>query len=153
MTQPRAVRTAVVVGRPPRLGLPRSGSLLTELSRAPLAMMSWLTRSRISSGHMPVSLMRPIRERCMFAASAADPLVGEGELKRRGAEPAALPRDGESGIPGLVHLAEILVRESSVAVNALGAGGERPGQRIGEGDQLRLALGPGKGIVQVHAMR
>ena len=85
------------------------------------------------------------------AAGAGDPLVGEGELERRGAETAALPRNGEPEIPRLVHLAEVLEREGAVAVDALGAGGERPGQRIGEGDQLRLALGPGKGIV--HAMR
>ncbi len=89
----------------------------------------------------------------MFAASAVEPQArpirswASAILERRGAETAALPGNGEPEIPRLVHLAEVLEREAAVAVDAFGAGGERPGQRIGEGDQLRLALGPGEGIV------
>ena len=66
-----------------------------------------------------------------------------------GAETATLFGNREPEIPGIVHLAEVLERKAAVAVDPLGAGGERPGQRIGEGDELGLALGPGKGIVHV----
>src|SRR5258708_39859477 len=49
--QPDPLRTAVVAGRPPRLGLPMSGSLARLLISAPDSTTDRPTRSTSEAGH------------------------------------------------------------------------------------------------------
>src|SRR5216684_4484606 len=56
---PNPLRTAVVAGNPPRLGLPISGSLARLLINAPFFTTDRPTSSSSEAGHKPASRTRP----------------------------------------------------------------------------------------------
>src|SRR5215216_440836 len=70
---PSAVRTAVAEVRPPRLGLPRAGSLAAELIRAPRSTMARQTFSKVAAGQVRVVAWRAIRPRCIQEPRPIEP--------------------------------------------------------------------------------
>src|SRR5471032_717521 len=72
MRQPSAVRTAVVAGRPPRAGVPRSGSTRRALISAPLRTASSATCTRKCWGQVLLSCKRVCCRYCITRISAVE---------------------------------------------------------------------------------
>ena len=66
-------RRAVVLGLPPRLGLPNSGSVAHALINAPRPTTSAQMRANSAGGQLPLSAALPIVCRCIVTLKAVLP--------------------------------------------------------------------------------
>ena len=123
MRQPPSVRVAVVAGRPPRLGLPSSGSLARLLISAPAPSAPRRSRGRrdrsTSSGHRCASRTRPSNAPCIATTSAERTValgqleVAQHQLGDVAAEAAQVGRDGQRQVAGRGQLGQTFGRETS----------------------------------------
>ncbi len=138
MRQPSPSRRASVPGRPPRAGVPRSGSTRRALMRAPSAAASR------RSGRRARGARACRRDGSARAGAASSPAPARRpdrprRARRRPGPPArARPaaaeplRHGEPDQPGLAQSRDRLVREGAAAVALARARGEPFGESLGD---------------------